>query len=75
MAFVAYPLIETQGTYRPANRHRAGLIERLGQQIRLWQSRLSERRALASFDSRNLSDFGMSRWELERELTKPFWRG
>src|SRR6478735_1418342 len=65
MAFVAYPLIDFQGSYRPANVQRVGWAERLGQVIRLWQSRVSARRALALFDSRDLHDVGMSRWELE----------
>lgn len=74
MAFVAYPLIETQGAYRSATAAYQGWTERLGRTIRLWQSRVSARRALASFNSRDLHDVGMSRWELERELSKPFWR-
>jgi uncharacterized protein YjiS (DUF1127 family) len=72
MAFTAYPLIETQDAFGPADG--SPWTDRLGQKLRLWQSRVSARRALASFDSRDLHDVGMSRWELERELSKPFWR-
>jgi uncharacterized protein YjiS (DUF1127 family) len=29
----------------------------------------------AALDRRDLSDLSLSRWEVERELAKPFWRG
>jgi uncharacterized protein YjiS (DUF1127 family) len=76
MAFAANrSLTDCQGACYPSLAHRAGWVERLGRQIRLWSSRIRERRTFASFDNRDLHDLGMSRWELERELMKPFWRG
>jgi uncharacterized protein YjiS (DUF1127 family) len=76
MAFAANgSLTDCQDTYHRSQGHSAGWAERLGRKIRLWHSRISERRSFASFDNRDLHDLGMSRWELERELSKPFWRG
>jgi uncharacterized protein YjiS (DUF1127 family) len=76
LAFAAnHSLTDCQGTYYPGLAHRAGWAERLARSIGLWRSRIRERRALESFDNRDLHDVGMSRWELERELAKPFWRG
>jgi uncharacterized protein YjiS (DUF1127 family) len=41
----------------------------------LWHGRVRERQAFARLDYRDLRDIGLSRWEVERELVKPFWRG
>jgi uncharacterized protein YjiS (DUF1127 family) len=43
--------------------------------LRLWGSRRRERHSFSTIDERELRDFGLSRWEVERELAKPFWRG
>jgi uncharacterized protein YjiS (DUF1127 family) len=50
----------------------AGSISRL---LRLWRARIRERQAFPLLDERDLQDMRMSRWELEHELSKPFWRG
>jgi uncharacterized protein YjiS (DUF1127 family) len=52
-----------------------GLAERFGDIVHLWRSRIKERHTVAAFDHRELQDLGLSRWEVERELAKPFWRG
>lgn len=39
-----------------------------------WQERARQRYALQQFDDRMLRDIGLSRAEVERECTKPFWR-
>lgn len=36
--------------------------------------RIQQRRALARLDDRMLSDIGVSRADVEGELSKPFWR-
>jgi uncharacterized protein YjiS (DUF1127 family) len=41
---------------------------------RLWRARRRERQALTYIDERDLSDLGLSRWDIERELNKPFWQ-
>lgn len=43
--------------------------------VRLWRSRIRERQAFPVLDERDLRDLRLSRWEVERELAKPFWRG
>jgi len=40
----------------------------------LWQQRVRQRRALARLSDYNLKDVGLSRADVEREVTKPFWR-
>jgi uncharacterized protein YjiS (DUF1127 family) len=42
--------------------------------IGVWHSRFRERQALAMLDSRELRELGVSQWEVEQELAKPFWR-
>jgi uncharacterized protein YjiS (DUF1127 family) len=54
---------------------RSGLAGKLGRIIGLWRHRLRERRAFAALDRRDLQDLGLSRWAVELELAKPFWRG
>jgi uncharacterized protein YjiS (DUF1127 family) len=39
-----------------------------------WQNRIAERQAFASLEYRDLRDMGLSRWDVEREVAKPFWR-
>jgi uncharacterized protein YjiS (DUF1127 family) len=39
-----------------------------------WRTRVQERKAFAKMNHRDLHDIGVSRWEIERELAKPFWR-
>lgn len=40
----------------------------------LWQTRIEERRLLASMDDRLLRDIGISRYDATREADKGFWR-
>ena len=43
--------------------------------FRLWRSRFNDRRGFPVLDERELRDLGLSRWDIECELAKPFWRG
>ncbi len=43
--------------------------------LRLWGSRIRERNAFPLLGERELRDLRVSRWDVERELAKPFWRG
>ena len=43
--------------------------------LRLWRARTRERRAFTNVDERELRDLGLSRYDVQRELAKPFWRG
>jgi uncharacterized protein YjiS (DUF1127 family) len=43
--------------------------------LRIWRRRYRERHAFSMLDERDLRDLGVTRWDVERELSKPFWRG
>ena len=43
--------------------------------ILLWQERADQRVHLASLDNHALRDIGLSRADVERETSLPFWRG
>jgi uncharacterized protein YjiS (DUF1127 family) len=49
----------------------AGWLDRT---IHTWQERAADRRALSWMDERDLRDARLSRWQIERELARPFWR-
>ena len=53
------------------------LAELLGDAFTLaysWRERSQQRQALFRLDDRMLRDIGLSRSEVEREASKPFWR-
>ena len=39
-----------------------------------WQERAAQRHALRRLDDRMLADIALSRADVEREASKPFWR-
>jgi uncharacterized protein YjiS (DUF1127 family) len=43
--------------------------------ILLWQERADQRAHLAGLDERALRDIGLSRADVARETSLPFWRG
>jgi uncharacterized protein YjiS (DUF1127 family) len=52
----------------------SGLLTVAIDRLLLWQQRARDRRQLAGLDNHMLRDIGMSRADLEPEVTKPFWR-
>jgi uncharacterized protein YjiS (DUF1127 family) len=52
-----------------------GMLSSLARTLRLWRSRIRDRNAYPLLDERDLRDLRVSRWDVERELAKPFWRG
>lgn len=58
----------------PAVESPRGFWPRLGQVLRLWQSRLRERSELATLNAHDLRDIGVSPGEVWDELRQPFWR-
>ena len=69
----AQPLNHCQATALPSARR--GVADSIRDTIRLWRRRLRERRAMEFFNDRDLRDIGVSQWEIDREIAKPFWRG
>lgn len=47
---------------------------KLAETILVWQERAAERAHLAALDDRLLKDIGLSRADVERETSIPFWR-
>ncbi len=47
---------------------------RFDEAVGRWQARANDRRMLGRLDDRLLSDIGLSRYDVEGELKKPFWR-
>jgi len=51
-----------------------GLVTRLFDQLVGWLERARQRRHLGELDDRLLRDIGLSRAEVENELSRPFWQ-
>jgi uncharacterized protein YjiS (DUF1127 family) len=75
------PLAATT-TLMHAHCEQPGSVARLGaalrpmvRTLRLWRRRYRERHAFPVLDEREMRDLRLTRWEIERELAKPFWRG
>jgi uncharacterized protein YjiS (DUF1127 family) len=58
----------------PATARRMKFWEAVQEVVRHWRSRRQERRMFASLDGRDLHDLGLSQWDVEREIARPFWR-
>ena len=50
-------------------------LVRLDEVVGRWLARASDRRAIGRLDDRMLGDIGLSRYDVESEARKPFWRG
>lgn len=49
-------------------------FKNLFQILKLWNERIEERKQLAKVDQRLLKDMGISMYEAQQEIAKPFWR-
>jgi uncharacterized protein YjiS (DUF1127 family) len=67
-------LINSQHTLPTTIARASAAIQRVGGTLRLWSTRLRERQSFPVLDERDLRDLRLSRWDVERELAKPFWR-
>jgi uncharacterized protein YjiS (DUF1127 family) len=52
----------------------AGLVARAVDLLLIWSDRMRQRRHLAELDDRLLRDIGVSRADVEGEISRPFWR-
>ncbi len=60
---------------RPTRRRTSkGLLGRVVDLLLSWADRARQRRHLAGLDDRLLRDIGISRVEVEAEISRPFWR-
>ena len=59
-----------QGNLKPIN-----LASRVLERLIVWQERAEQRHALAMLDDRQLKDIGLSRADIVREISRPFWQG
>ncbi len=50
------------------------LVEAARTGFAAWRARAREREALALMNDRELHDIGLSRWDAQHEVDKPFWR-
>jgi len=69
-----HPLTNCQPVRRAATVSFVGVAGWLGRSVRRWRENAATRRALSWMDERDLRDARLSRWEIERELARPFWR-
>ena len=67
-------LTQAQANGRPSVHHQSGLYAWIGDLFGTWRRRIQERQAFAHLEQRDLRDMGLSQWEVESELAKPFWR-
>ena len=66
----------TAGTNSGLSTHmrgRHGPVRAIVATLLTWQDRLRQRQALLELDDRLLSDMGISRSDVEYEVSKPFW--
>jgi uncharacterized protein YjiS (DUF1127 family) len=65
----------TQSQTNPhSSARQPGVTALIGDLFGTWRRRVQERQAFAHLDQRDLRDIGLSQWEVETELSKPFWR-
>jgi uncharacterized protein YjiS (DUF1127 family) len=62
-------------TQRQASRHLlSGFARGMRGVLREWWRRKNDRRELARLDERMLRDIGLTRFDVDYEINKPFWR-
>jgi uncharacterized protein YjiS (DUF1127 family) len=49
-------------------------VAQFGALVRMWRRRVRERRLAAQFSDRDLWDVGLTRGDIYREFSRPFWR-
>tara|TARA_E500000318_G_scaffold48629_1_gene45750 strand:- start:6070 stop:6321 length:252 start_codon:yes stop_codon:yes gene_type:complete len=63
----------TNGSVFTHKRGRDGVAHAIVTTLLTWQDRLRQRQSLRELGDRELADMGISRTEVEYEISKPFW--
>lgn len=71
MATVLHSAPTGRGSFGHALSH---AVEQIFDTLSVWHQRMVTRHELAQLDERMLRDIGVSRLDVEGEITKPFWR-
>ena len=75
MAVIArHALTNCQAPRVPPDHRRINVVGWIKRTLQLWRSRIKERHSFDFVDDRELRELGLSRWNFEREIAKPFWR-
>jgi len=69
-----YNMREASLTLKPRRSHVLGAVVGIFEQLAVWHDRRRQRLALARLDYRMLRDIGLSYADVDREISKPFWR-
>jgi len=68
------PIIDTKSIYRGFRLSIKQIIRRSIKKIVFWIERSHQRRQLANLSERMLDDIGYSAEEVQKEISKPFWK-
>jgi uncharacterized protein YjiS (DUF1127 family) len=68
------PLSSSRPVARPAERVAGDRLVEAYEQVLSWLERVHQRRQLAQLSDHMLKDIGLTRVDVEAELSKPFWR-
>ncbi len=70
-----HPLTNSHSAPRAAGGVLNGVIAWIDRTYARWQEHEAELHALETMTDRDLRDAGLTRFAVEREITRPFWRG
>jgi uncharacterized protein YjiS (DUF1127 family) len=70
-----HPLTNSQLSTASEAASGGGVLGWLAHAFHNWRERSNELHELSLMDDRALRDARLSRWEVEHELARPFWRG
>ncbi len=69
-----HPLTNCQPAAQTTATSSGGIVGWLAHALHNWRERSADLRELALMDERALRDARLTRWEVEQELNRPFWR-
>ncbi len=65
--------VDLEGAQEDLKADTSNWLQRLDRRLRRWQQVRSERRQLWSLSDAMLKDIGLTRADVERESSRPFW--